>query len=444
MNKKAKAQKHLNALLHRTRGGHSFHKVRKSIEQMDDQEAHEWYRFITNAVDEAKMQAKNQARNRGNFFASQLKDIDIEEVLSFLKGAKYGPAGKADRVYVDGNWGSGLIEWVTVDPQRRQRLDHYGNNGDGWEEDSWSDDYARPTQDTIQKQLDRKFGRGLFQAGVETKGFILVRFNPKKVNLIVPPHIKRASTKRVADLYLAKSIHEKQFEDAGALSGVDPQIAAVMVVSGDKKKDKVSVKPANPQAVGLSPSQKTVRVHQAVDMALGMLDTGKIGGNLNAIISGDNQIMDGHHRWAGAILAGGTKAKVSGYVAQIEGKKLVRILNILTKGYFGVRNGKEGTGDINDLNPQTVANILRDYSINGSKGSHAKSPAKVQEILIKAFGSVDNGIEIMSSNANLIKKKLPTWAPDRKDMPVIKKNQVPEAADLMNQGLIDWNKPYTR
>lgn len=64
-------KRHLNALLHRTRGGHSFHKVRASIENMDEQEAQEWYRFITNAVDEAKMQTKSRARNQGGFFASQ-------------------------------------------------------------------------------------------------------------------------------------------------------------------------------------------------------------------------------------------------------------------------------------------------------------------------------------------------------------------------------------
>lgn len=68
-------KKHLNALLQRTRGGHSFHKVRESIANMEEQEAQEWYRFITNAVDEAKMQAKNKARNRGGFFASQQRVV---------------------------------------------------------------------------------------------------------------------------------------------------------------------------------------------------------------------------------------------------------------------------------------------------------------------------------------------------------------------------------
>lgn len=248
----------------------------------------------------------------------------------------------------------------------------------------------------------------------------------------------------IDQLRVAKPIHQQQFEQAGTLSGVDPIIAKVMVVSGDKKRDKISVAPATPTASKLGPSQSTVRVLQAVDMALGMLETGEIGGNLNAIISKDGRIMDGHHRWAGAILAGGTTAKVSGYVAQIEGKTLVRVLNILTKGYFGVRNGKKGSGDISDLNPAKIEQVLRDFVANGSQGSHAKSADKVKEILEKAFGDVETGIKTMKDNAKLINTSLPSWAPARKEMPVIKKQQVPEAAKLLNDGAVDWNTPYSR
>ena len=35
---------------------------------------------------------------------------------------------------------------------------------------------------------------------------------------------------------------------------------------------------------------------KAIGMALGMLKSGKIGGDLGAIISKDNHILDGHHR----------------------------------------------------------------------------------------------------------------------------------------------------
>ena len=245
-------------------------------------------------------------------------------------------------------------------------------------------------------------------------------------------------------LRFAKPIHQEQFENAGQLSKVDPQIAAVMVTSGNRGTDKISVQPAMLGASSLKPSQRTMRIKQAVGMALGMLETGKIGGNLGAIISADNHIMDGHHRWAAAILAAGSKAKVGGYQASEKGEVLVRVLNILTKGYFGVRNGKKGSGNIADFNPGTTADVLRDFATNGIKGDYPKSPAQVQKILEDNFGSVDKGITTMAKNAKLISKKVPSWAPNRKDMPVIDPTQVPEAAKKMNQGEVDWTPSYSR
>jgi len=204
-------KRHLNALLHRTRGGHSFHKVRASIENMDEQEAQEWYRFITNAVDEAKMQAKSRARNQGGFFASQSKkDINIEDLIAFLKRGYYGPAGKAWKVREGGNWGSGLIEWVTIDPEYRERLDHYGNDGDGWDQESWWKNYADPTQNAAQKQLDKEFGKDFLRASIGEKGDIYVHWNDKKVNMIIPSK-KSANTiqERVASRYLNKKTAEE-------------------------------------------------------------------------------------------------------------------------------------------------------------------------------------------------------------------------------------------
>lgn len=103
-------KRHLNALLHRTRGGHSFHKVRESIANMEEQEAQEWYRFITNAVEDAKMQAKNQARNRGGFFASQQRVAAryLDKVSSeFLGELEYYPVTTRGRTTYEV-----IIEWA--------------------------------------------------------------------------------------------------------------------------------------------------------------------------------------------------------------------------------------------------------------------------------------------------------------------------------------------
>jgi hypothetical protein len=58
-------------------------------------------------------------------------------------------------------------------------------------------------------------------------------------------------------------------------------------------------------------------------MAIAMLRSGKIGGDLAAIVSSDNYIMDGHHRWSATILASGTKGKVGGFGAALKGEELL-------------------------------------------------------------------------------------------------------------------------
>lgn len=120
-----------------------------------------------------------------------MKDVKIEDLKDFLDRMDYGPGGKAWKVREGGNWGSGLIEWVTVEPHNRYRLDHYGNNGDGWDDEAWTYEYSEPMEEAAQKQLDRKFGKGLFNVSVGEKGYVYVRWNDKKVNLILPPDMKR-------------------------------------------------------------------------------------------------------------------------------------------------------------------------------------------------------------------------------------------------------------
>lgn len=53
-------------------------------------------------------------------------------------------------------------------PAFRQRLDHYGNDGEGWD-DAWYDDYAIP----LRRQVEAVLGDG-FQAEVGDKGRVYV------------------------------------------------------------------------------------------------------------------------------------------------------------------------------------------------------------------------------------------------------------------------------
>ena len=80
------------------------------------------------------------------------------------------------------------------------------------------------------------------------------------------------------------------------MSGVDPEIAKLMVQSGDAT-NKILVTKVSLPVTELKPSQSTMVLDKALGIALNMLSSGKVGGDLGAIISKDNHILDGHHRW---------------------------------------------------------------------------------------------------------------------------------------------------
>ena len=242
------------------------------------------------------------------------------------------------------------------------------------------------------------------------------------------------------------SLFQKEYNSAGKLDGVDPTVAAVIVESGledgDSSDDKISVGKGTWPASKLKPSQTSMVLPKAIGMALGMLASGKVGGDLGALISSDGHILDGHHRWAATILASGSKGSVSGYGAKLPGNQLLRVLNILTKGLFKVRNGKAGKGSLAGFKPGNVRDLLEEYTLKGIPGDYPIPAAKVQSILKDAFGSVEAGIETMAANTKLISKSVPSWAPDRKQMPVIDPGNVPKAVGYMNKGEVDWAPPY--
>ena len=242
----------------------------------------------------------------------------------------------------------------------------------------------------------------------------------------------------------ADGVFKNQWAQAGTLSGVDPMIAAKIVESGDPAKDKVNVHKATIAAAALKPSQTTMVLEKAVGMAINMLATGKVGGDLQALISSDNYIMDGHHRWAASIIAAGSSAKVTGYQADLKGPELLRVLNVLTVGKFGIRHGKPGKGALTQFTPKNIEGILTEYADKGIQGDFPVPAAKVQEILTKNFGSVEQAIAVLSANVKHMKRSVPSWAPDRKEMPVIDpdKNHVLPAVKALVNGEVDVFPPH--
>lgn len=105
MKKKAGLQRHLLALLQRTRGGHMFYEVQKRINGtqesavMNDREVEQWYRFVTNAVEDAQMnnprgypRFARMTPNLGQLFDALSKGLkfDDHKALRSINPSSYG------------------------------------------------------------------------------------------------------------------------------------------------------------------------------------------------------------------------------------------------------------------------------------------------------------------------------------------------------------------
>lgn len=94
------------------------------------------------------------------------KGKSLDDVAGRLRSMKLGPGGSVrdvERISPK--------EW-SVEPRDRQRLDHYGNDGEGWDEDGWSEEYAAPTRAAAQKWLDSEYGAGTFSVSIGEKGHV--------------------------------------------------------------------------------------------------------------------------------------------------------------------------------------------------------------------------------------------------------------------------------
>lgn len=242
-------------------------------------------------------------------------------------------------------------------------------------------------------------------------------------------------------------ITERDINNAATLSGVDPQLAAYIVQSGledgNRNDDKIPMGKATVAAGKLKPSQTTMQLPKTLGMAISMI-LGKPpfasgpGGDLGAIISADNHILDGHHRWSASIAAAGPGVSVGGYKAKMRGSQLLKVLNLVTKGKFRVMRGNPGSGNIKAYTPANAEKVLREMV---EKGTKFLSPDDVKEALTRLGGSVEEGIAQMSKNIGAVSKAVPSWAPDRSDMPVINESDLATTSQMLNKGVVNWNKP---
>lgn len=234
------------------------------------------------------------------------------------------------------------------------------------------------------------------------------------------------------------------------LSSVDAEFAKRAVNSDPSEEDTIAVTGASEPVQKLKPSQSSMNIDKAMAQAIAMIQGDMdLGGNINAFISSDDHIMDGHHRWVATAMVDPSKP-VGGYKVDFPADKLIAILNAITAGKYGKTTGKAATGGFDQFQPGPVKATLEKYATDGIPGDFPRTPENVMQAIEKFVS--DNGGEekgqeavaaaadMMVDNLSNVKFETPAGAPSREDMPVIDDPQ--PAIQALTTGEVDVNPPY--
>ena len=203
---------------------------------------------------------------------------------------------------------------------------------------------------------------------------------------------------------------------------------------GDRLDDITKTTPAVVPAKILKPSQDAVYLGKALGMAIGGVE----GGDLGAIISKDNYILDGHHRWA-ATMFNNPRAMIKGYRSELGIGDLIPVLRSLGDAFGNARRGEPKGGDLNifKANIRDVMNALEN-------GTYMDPKYYDQEKALAWLEKIGGEKELAKRLAAIQAFPPPAGAPPRDEMPVIdaEKGEDKKAAQLLNTGKIDVRAPY--
>jgi hypothetical protein len=230
-------------------------------------------------------------------------------------------------------------------------------------------------------------------------------------------------------------------------------IAKSGIKDGDADDDKVQTGGGEWAVKDLKPSQTSMNVGKAVAFAIAAILGNKPfpngpGGDLKAIVSGDNHIMDGHHRWIASAMVN-PETKIKGKIAQFPAKELIAILNILTLYFRKSDQGKPGGGTFANFTEEGFKKILTKYANDGVWSAN-KDPNEVVKALMKFSEATDKETAIaisakkMADNISGLTTEVPSHFPQREDMPIISDGEghLDLAMKLLDAGAIDINRGY--
>ena len=242
-------------------------------------------------------------------------------------------------------------------------------------------------------------------------------------------HILEQYEKALNEALPAKEIDPVKFPNPATKN--DPEFFKKGKKDGDITDDVVSTKKVGIPAKQLKPSQDAVYLGKALGMAVGGVE----GGDLGAIISKDNRILDGHHRWAATIF-NNPSAKVLGTVADLSIGDLIPVLRQAGDAIGNKRGLPPKGGDVNIFSA-----TIKDVEDAIYKGINMDPKFYDKDKSIAWYDKI-GPTEIQKRLAIINRVGPPAGAPPRADMPKIEPNQVSKVAKALGGGNIDVRAPY--
>ena len=220
-------------------------------------------------------------------------------------------------------------------------------------------------------------------------------------------------------------------------------------VDDDKEDDKVASDPAaKVPAAALMPSQNAVFLGKALGMS--MVPKLSQGGQLGGVISADNHILDGHHRWAATILRTGGNVDIIGTKVDLPIKQLIPVLRAAGDAYGNPRKGEPKGGDLNIFSSEALdPNEIKQMVEQGKYMNPEFYDRKKLEDHVNSIGGIDAIVKRVKMMQDLGAKAYGgggvSSAPAREQMPVLepKKGNVKNVANRLKKGTIDVAPPYS-
>jgi len=202
---------------------------------------------------------------------------------------------------------------------------------------------------------------------------------------------------------------------------------------GNLKDDVVGAGPHTWSAKMLKPTQKDVYLGKALGMAIG----GVAGGDLKSVVSHDNYILDGHHRWA-ATLLNNPYATITGIQVALDIKDLVPVLRAAGDAFGNTRRGApKGDSTFYGSNSADAMEAILE-------GTGMDSKFYDKQKAIAWLDGIGGEAELKRRIGFIKRAKTPPRSPARTNMPVIddQKNQEAIVARYLREGKIDIYAPY--